>query len=129
MIKISIYFTNLSKETKDWAFSHLPGLFLFNIILMLQMLLYTAGYFSPFFPITINFIVMTSLILAVFVLGVRSRVVLVVGIFFWIFAGLLQMLRITVWAERTAVYAYEAFLVGVVLLIFESLKEDKRNNV
>ncbi len=50
MKKISIYFANLSKEIKDWAFRYLPGLFLFNVILMLQMLLYTAGYFSPFFP-------------------------------------------------------------------------------
>lgn len=120
LLKSKILIESKSVVVRRWSLDHLPGLFIFNIFLMLEMLLYTAGYFSPFFSITINLIVLTSLILSIFILGVRSKVAFMIAIFFWCFAGILQILQISVWAERTTIYAYEALVVGIILLIFES---------
>lgn len=103
-----------------WADDHLLGLFILNLSLMLLVLLHGAGYFTPFFDISINVIVLLFLILTVFLLGARSRVFFGATLLFWVFAGLLRILSVEVWAERTAVYAFEVLVLGVVLRFFES---------
>lgn len=113
-----IYYQN-TQNLKKWANNRVFGLFIFNIIVMLLILLYTAGYFAPFFPLTINFIVLVSLILSIILLGVKSKALLVIALLFWIFAAVIRILKIEVWAERTAIYSYQALFIGILLLIIE----------
>src|SRR5581483_7337411 len=94
-------------------------LILFNIIVVFLFLLRSAGYFQPFFPISVNFIVIVALLLSIFLLGARSRIIFIVVILFWIFAGALRVLKIDVWAERTGIYAYESLVIGCLVFIFE----------
>ncbi|MEK7169190.1 MAG: hypothetical protein AAB778_04210 [Patescibacteria group bacterium] len=82
----------------------------------------SAGYFLPFFGISVNFIVFILLILSIFLLNFNSRSMFFISLLFWIFACLIKILKIDIWAERTAIYTFEAFLIGVILLIKESFK-------
>lgn len=122
-------FNILAKETvlirrfKSWSQENLTGVFLFNITLMVLILLHAAGYFEPYLPITINIIVFTALILTVILFNARSGVIFFAGLLFWIFAGLLRVLYIDVWAERTAIYAYQALMLGVLVLIIENIRK------
>lgn len=95
------------------------GFFLFNIIMMLLLLLYSAGYFSPYFPLTVNIIVLIGIMLSVILLNVRSKVIFLIALLFWIFAAFLKILRIDIWAERTAIYTFECMVVGFVVFIIE----------
>lgn len=96
------------------------GFFLFNIIMMLLLLLYTAGYFNPYFPLTVNFIVLVGIILSVILLNVQSKTIFLLALLFWVFAAFLKVLHIDVWAERTAVYTFESMVVGLVVFIIEN---------
>lgn len=118
----SIYYQN-TQNLKKWANDRVFGLFIFNIMVMLLILLYTAGYFAPFFPLTINFIVLVSLILSIILLGIKGKILLVIALLFWIFAAVLRILKIEVWAERTAIYTYQALVIGLILLIIEIRQE------
>lgn len=115
------YFENL-EELKKWGEKNIFGLFIFNISIMLLILLRSAGYFAPFFPLTINFIVFVALILSVFLLGLRSKGIFLVGLILWILSGLLRILNIDVWAERSAIYMYQSLIIGVFLIIIESIR-------
>ncbi|QQS38606.1 hypothetical protein IPM62_04460 [Candidatus Woesebacteria bacterium] len=109
-------------KTKAWANKHLSGLFTYNIILILLVLLHSAGYFHPFLPLTINIIVMISLILAVIMLGATSKVIFVISLFFLAFAELLLALGVGVWAERTMIYMFQAFILGLTISVYEFYK-------
>ncbi|HWA52003.1 MAG TPA: hypothetical protein VG895_03055 [Patescibacteria group bacterium] len=106
---------------KEWINKNNYRLAVFNILIVSLFLLRSAGYFQPYFPISVNFIVVVGLILSTFLLGVKSVTTFLITLFFWIFAALLQILRIDVWAERTGIYAYESLVFGVLLFIFESV--------
>src|SRR3989344_5004701 len=106
--KIKTYYKKSMSKLRIWSIDKMFGLFLFNIIMMFLILLYTAGYFAPFFPLTINFIVFISLVISVFLLGIRSRTLLFISLLFWVFAAFLRIVKIEVWAERTAIYSYRA---------------------
>lgn len=110
----------IKKSLSFWIASHYLHLSIYNSLLLLLVLLRSAGYFAPFFSITINLIVLVALLASIVMLGARSRTMIVVTIFFWSFAALLKVVKIDVWAERTAIYAFEAFLVGVVIYLFEN---------
>ena len=103
---------------KVWVTEHYFNLIVFHGLVLLMFLLRSAGYFHPFLPISINLIVLTSLILSVFILGARSRAMFLVALTFWLFAGFIRVLQIEVWAERTAIYAYESLVLGVILLLW-----------
>ena len=94
----------------------------FNLVIILLFLLRSAGYFDPYFLISVNLIVTVALILAIPLLGANSRTMFVASLVFWLFVGFLRVLNLDVWAERTAVYTYEALVIGVVLLIYEEIK-------
>lgn len=115
-------YNKLREDFSDWVKFHYFNLALFNVILIMLFLLRSAGYFSPFFPISVNFIVFSALIFAIALLKARSKAMFFVGIALWIFAAIIRIVKIEVWAERTAVYAFEAIFLGVVLLIFETVK-------
>lgn len=105
----------------------LLGLFIFNIVLMTLILMRSAEYFAPFFLISINFIVLVCIILSIPLLGIRSKGIFLVALLFWLFAAFLRILNVEVWAERTAIYAYEAIIVGLILFILENSKLSKAN--
>ncbi len=103
----------------NWAQQHIFGLFLFNSIVMLLVLLHNAGYFHPFFIISINFIVIVSLVLAVVLLSATSKAIFLIAISFWLLSAFFKVTAIDVWAERSSVYAFNAFAVGVSLMLLE----------
>jgi hypothetical protein len=112
-------YINLNK----WAMDHLVGLFIFNITMSLLVLLNTAEYFKPFFFLGINVIFFIGLILSIPLLGARSKSMFFISITFLVFATFLKILKIEIWAERTAVYTFQSLLIGVILLIRESINK------
>lgn len=119
--KLKKIYLQKTENTKIWAGSHLIGLFILNLLIMILVLLRSAGYFSPFFLISINFIVFVTIVLSVAVLGLRSRQIFVLALLLWLFSGLLFIVGIKVWAERSTVYMFQALIVGVVILIIETI--------
>jgi len=113
------------KKIERWGGENVFKLLIFNTTLAFLILMRSAGYFLPFFGISINFIVLFLLVLSIFLLNANSKSIFIVALLFWLFAGLLKMLKIDIWAERTAVYTFEALLIGTVLLIIESVKKNK----
>jgi|SRR3989344_4025150 len=103
---------------KAWATQHFFNIFVFHGIVIIMFLLRSAGYFHPFLPISINLIVLTSLVLSIFILGARSRAMFLIALAFWLFAGFIRVVQIEVWAERTAIYAFESLVLGVILLLW-----------
>lgn len=116
-----------SQDFEKWIHFYNHRLILFNIIIVFLFLLRSAGYFSPYFLISVNFIVIVGVILATYLLGASSRVIFFVTLLFWIFAAFLKIVKIDVWAERTGIYAYETLVFGVILFAIESLKKEKRS--
>lgn len=114
------------RKLQSWVELHYFQLALFNIVLVVLLLLRSAGYFEPFFGITINSIFLIALVLSIFLLGTRSRGAFAVALVFWLFAAVLKLVKIDVWAERNAIYSFQALVVGVVLLIWESLFEERK---
>ena len=109
-----------------WAQRRILGLFAFNILVMLLIVLRSAGYFDPFFLITINLVVFLSFIMSIFLLGAGSRVMFIIAFVFWILAAALKALHIDVWAERTAVYIFQALILGLVLFIIEIVRSKSK---
>ncbi len=101
-------------------------IFFFNLILMILVLLYSAGYFAPYFPITINIIFFISLVLSIFLFKANSQVIFLIAITFLLFGMCLRFLGINIWAERTLIYTYQALCIGVVLVIFETVTEKSK---
>ncbi len=128
MRKIIEDYINKIQELEGIVGKRLLGLFIFNIILMVLILMRSAEYFAPFFLISINFIVFVCIILSVPLLGIRSKGIFSIALLFWLFAAFLRVLNIEVWAERTAVYAYQAIVVGVILFIFENIRSHKKDS-
>lgn len=107
------FMISIPKKTDKWV--------IFNIALMFVFLLRSAGYFSPYLPISVNMIVVFALILSVVLLKANYKTMFITAMVFWIFAGLLGILKINVWAERTAIYVFESLVLGVILLTWETI--------
>lgn len=125
MNKFRIHYLKLLKKTESWSRNHLTGLFIFNILIVLLLLLRSGGYFAPYFTITINSVIFISLLAAVLLIGARSSAIFLVAVIFWIVTAILRVLGIEVWAERTAIYVYQSISLGVALLIIQSAKKSK----
>lgn len=125
------FFTESVEKARKWSIEHDFQLALFNISIVLLVLLRSAGYFEPFFPITINLIVLTAFVLSIILLNAKSNFLFILSLTFWVFAGFLKVVGIDVWSERTVVYAFESFSVGMILLIIETsnLKEIDLKNL
>jgi membrane-bound ClpP family serine protease len=117
---------NFGLKFKKWISDYNYRLILFNIIIVFLFLLRSAGYFQPYFPISVNFIVIVGLVLSVVLLGAKSNLVFYATLLFWIFAAFLKIVGIDVWSERTGIYAYESLVFGVILFLFENIKNHKR---
>ena len=99
-----------------WILNHLIGLFVFNMAIILMALLNTAQYFKPFFYLGINTIFLLSLILATIFLGARTKAMFTISLVFLVFAALLKIAKIDIWADRASIYFYQAFFIGLSLL-------------
>lgn len=112
---------NYLEKLRVWVIPHYFQLALFNIIIMFFLLLRSAGYFEPFFLITINLVVFISLILAIIILGVGSEFLFGISIAFWMFASFIRVFGINVWAERTTIYVFQALFLGVLIILIKSI--------
>lgn len=110
------------KNIESIISSRMLGLFAFNIIMMILILMRSAGYFAPFLPLSINIIVLICLIISIPLLGVRDKMIFSIALLLWIFAALLRLLNVDVWAERTAVYCFEALAIGMVVFVASNFK-------
>jgi len=113
------------KKFNNWINLHLLQLTMFNIFLLFMFLLRSAGYFEPYYVISVNNIVIVGLILSVLLLGATSKVLFSFSLFFWFFASIIQTLGVDVWAERVGIYTYQGLVLGIVMLIIESIKEKR----
>lgn len=109
-----------SKDISNWATGHLFGLFLFNTILVILVLLNTAQYFKPFFYLGINSIFFISLLLSIVLLGAHSRTMFLISIIFFVFGLVLKLVKIDIWADRASIYFYQSTVIGVILLLRKS---------
>lgn len=114
----------LTAKTKAWFGEHLWGLAVLNIVLMLMVLLRSAGYFDPYFPLTINLIIFLTVVLSIFLLSFRDRELFVIATAFLILSGVFRLFEINIWAERASIYMYQAILLAVVLIFVENIKEE-----
>lgn len=113
------YYIKFTKKFYKWVSLHQFQFALFNILVLVLVLLRSAGYFAPFFPLSVNAIVVIALVLAVILLGAGSTALFLTALVFWIFAALHKIFKVDVWAERAAIYMFEAFILGWILLILE----------
>lgn len=124
---MKIEFKNLYRDVLDgmdtWSKDHLMGLFVFNLLIILLLLLRSGGYFSPYFVISINTVVFMALVGSIILIKARSQAILLIALLFWIFALFLRLLGVEVWAERTSIYTYQALFLGVVLIILENVAQ------
>ena len=122
---------NCKGETKvkviNWRKKHIEGIFLFNISVVILLLLRSAGYFHPYVVLSVNKVIMLSLILSVLLLGARNKVMFVLASLFWAIGAFFKIVGIDIWAERMGIYTYEAFFIGVLLLFVETFILSKRN--
>ncbi len=112
---------NTYKNIDRWVSSHHLNLIIYNLLITLIFLLRSAGYFSPYLPISVNTIIVFSLIISIFLLRANYKTMFVIAMFFWSFAGFLGVLKVNVWAERTAIYVFESLVLGVILLTWETI--------
>lgn len=118
---------NINSKLQIWAQERILGIFIFTIILALLLLLYSAGYFAPYMPLTINLIVVIALMLAVILLHLKSNFIFYTVIFFWVLTSFFMIFNIDVWAERAAIYTFETLVIGIILFIIEmNLKRSKK---
>src|SRR3989344_1051625 len=118
-------FKRFSLNLKDWTEKKYFQLAILNIFLIFLVLLKSAGYFDPYFPITINSIVVLGILASIVLLKVDSKLPFTLAIVFWFFTALFRLLNILPWAERMAIYSYESFAIGVVQHLMESFSKNK----
>lgn len=111
------YYGIMLNFLQEWSQQKILNLFIFNAVLTMLLLLRSAGYFAPYLPLTINLITLLCFIMAVFLLGFRFRALFVITLLFWLFAAFLKIIGINIWAERAAIYSFEAFAIGFILFV------------
>lgn len=108
--------SNLGVLTR-WANAHILGLFIFNTIAILLTLLNTAQYFKPYYYLGVNEIFFICMVMSIFLLGVRSRIMFLISILFLTFSMALKIVKVDVWSDRASIYFYQSFALGLVLLL------------
>ncbi len=114
------YLTELKKNLSLWISKRYVNLAVFNGLVVILVLLRSAEYFDPFWRITVNVVIFVSLVASILLLGVGSRAMFSISLLFFLFAGFMKIIKISVWAERITVYMFESFLLGFLLLFIES---------
>jgi len=116
-------YSTVQKSVSSWASRNHFRLILFNMIVIMLFLLHSVGYFAPFFPITINFIVLLCLIVSILIFRSGSKFFFSISILFWILATIFRFLQVDAWVERTTIYVFQSLIIGLVLLLTEVLHE------
>lgn len=111
------------KEINNWLNKRLINLVLFNFFVIVLILFHSAGYFAPFFFVTINLIIVLSFIGSIFLLGARSRELFLISFGLWLFTIFSRLLGVGFWAEKSAISAFQALVLGLILLVYELLIE------
>ncbi len=107
------------KYILKWFLDNQSGVAMFNVILLLLVLLHSAGYFHPYFMISIDVIVLAMLILFVLLFKARSRVLFAFTIFFLLVTMFFSFVRITAWAERSSIYVLQSLVLATIVLLLE----------
>ena len=120
----------IRRKLSAWGKGRYFELAVFNILLAILVLLHSAGYFSPFWLISINSIIFIMLCISVALLGMRSTAMFTVSFLFLVFSGFMKVVNVAVWAERTSIYVFQALALGILVLFFEnfSIYNSKRKN-
>lgn len=113
-------FENFQLSASIWIERHYFRLAIFNIILLLLVLLRSAGYFEPFFLLTINVIVFLSMTLSVVLLHTNSKSMFLIALLFWVVTAFFRVTNLGVWAERSSLYSFQAVFIGMALMVIES---------
>lgn len=119
-------YKRLVRRLNTWSGKHLTGLFIFNLLVVLMVLLNTADYFKPFFFLSINVITFVSLLLSILLLGARGKIMLIISTGFWFLAAFFNSVKINIWAERSGIYAFQSFLLGIFIIFLDLLHYDKK---
>lgn len=111
----------IDKKSKEWVNAHIAGIFIFNLSIFLLMLLRSAGYFHPFFELSVNRVMLLSIFFAIIFLRITNRTLFILALVFWISALFFKVVGVDIWAERMGIYTYEAFSFALLLLMIESI--------
>ncbi|KKU10007.1 MAG: hypothetical protein UX13_C0023G0007 [Candidatus Woesebacteria bacterium GW2011_GWB1_45_5] len=109
------------KKLSAWGKERYLELAVFNVLLAILVLLHSAGYFNPFWLISINTIIFIMLCVSIVLLGMRSTAMFAVSFLFFAFSGFMKALNVAVWAERTSIYVFQALFLGILMLLFENI--------
>ena len=110
-----------SKYFFSWAKTNSGGIFLYNLILFIIILLKSAGYFYPFVTLSNNLIVLFSAILAIPLLRAGERMFFLLALTFIFIASFFEYWQVLIWSERSAMYSFEMLLIGMLLYVFRHL--------
>ncbi len=113
----------IKSSLSSWVKTHYLNLAIYNLILMILVLLHTAKYFDPFWLISINAIIFFALVLSIFILNIKSTILFIISLCFFLFASIMKIAKIDIWAERTTVYVYQSFFLGIISLFWEIAKQ------
>lgn len=119
----------MNKAFSNWFEARKLKIFVFNIVIMILVVLHSAGYFQPYFLISINLIVIVGLLLAIFLLEAGSNVMYAGSLILLIVCLLFKIFRIDVWSERISIYFFESLSIGVFVSFFETLEISYKNNL
>lgn len=117
------YLGQIKKKIKIWTSEHYLQLAIFNAIILALILLRSAGYFQPVLDLSINLIFLVAILLLVILLNANSQVIFLIAVAFLILAVPFKYFTyLEVWAERTVVYAFQALLIGSIMMVIEILR-------
>lgn len=97
-----------------WSKKNTASLLWLNLMVMVLLLLKSAGYFAPFFLVSVNHIYVLMLLYSIIFLKIRSRELTVLALIFLVISAVLTVFHMDVWAVRSAWYMYQAFLIALI---------------
>lgn len=110
----------MNNRFREWADKHLAGLFVFNLLVLLLIMLQSIGYFDPFLKITATLVIVIAMILSIFLLGVRTNGIVILTLIFWFIGFVFKIFKIDIWAERLGIYTFYSLLLLLPMFIIES---------
>lgn len=113
----------MNKKFREWADKHLAGLFVFNLLVLLLIMLQSIGYFDPFLKITATLIIVIAMVLSIFLLGVRANGIIILTLLFWSIGFIFKIFKIDIWAERLGIYTFYSLLLLLPMFIIELIRK------
>lgn len=117
----------MNKEISNWFIGKQKEVMIFNLCVLALSVLHTAGYFHPYFVISINIVVLASFVLAILVLGVGSRTMFVISLAFLFITLFFKLVQVHVWAERMSIYVFESLTLATIVLFVETIGKKKES--